>query len=100
MSGSPLEFKVNKDFIQAGRLFLELLEDLESDYNDAQISLLNLIEDFPLDDSQRKLLISIILQSSIFTENKKKLLRKRILDKVNTFVREFDEEFKKYKVTL
>lgn len=97
---SPLEFKVYKDSIQTGKLFLEILEDIESDYNDSQNDLLDLVELFPLDDSQKTLLRNVIITKCIFTENKKKLLRKRILDRVNNSTREFQEEFKKYKVTL
>lgn len=100
MNKGPLEFLAHKKLINAGKVCLELLEDLELDYNDSQNKLLETIEKFPLDTKEMELLKQIVYTGSIFTDNKKSILRKRILDVVNNASREMEEEFKKYNISL
>jgi hypothetical protein len=100
MNGSPLEFQAYRKIMDSARFQLETLEDLESDYNDAQTKMLDTIEKFDIPQKEKDLLKSVVYQGCVFTPNKLGNLRKRILDKSNAAYRELSEEFKKYKVTL
>jgi hypothetical protein len=100
MNESPLEFQAQKRFNTLGRVFLEIMEDIASDYNDTQLKLLDSIARFNITDVEKKLLESIIIQGCLFTPNKIQNIRKRILDKTNDSARELSDEFKKYHIKL
>lgn len=96
----PLEFQVHKKLVGVAAASLELVEELQSAYNDAQLQLLDSIKFLPIEDTHKKLIESIVFQGNVFTPNRINFVRKKIFDHANSESRNLMEEFKKYKITL